>query len=278
MRVPDGLRGTIVTVAGGRRPARHLLQFGAISAERRPIARRSSPAITESTDQRRHHGGRCAAPPTTRTNARTTAGSSSASRIRGCASPSSTEARRAPSKPPGCRSRRCRRRTSRSCGGHYRGVASGRLRSCLRAPRPRLSSRRCLRVCAGLPGDYVGEEALPGPVRSSAIREPSRRGTQSSAERASVDAGDSVVVVGRRSGTRHGQRGADVEHRVEPSAHVRDGKVVRDAGSSTTEPRPSKPPGCRSRRCRRRTSSLLNPRVRSGRPRTARDLGREEPP
>ena len=31
-------------------------------------------------------------------------------------------------------------------------------------------------------------------------------------------------------------------------------------------------------RCRRRTSSLLNPPVRSGRPRTARDLGPEEPP
>ena len=31
-------------------------------------------------------------------------------------------------------------------------------------------------------------------------------------------------------------------------------------------------------RCRRRTSSLLNSPVRSGRPRTARDLGPEEPP
>ena len=41
-------------------------------------------------------------------SASATAGSSSASRIRGCASPTSTEARRASSKPKGCRSRRVR--------------------------------------------------------------------------------------------------------------------------------------------------------------------------
>ena len=83
--------------------SRHLLFSGPILADRRPtvlrlVARTTTDPLSAATLRWSMH--RCRPQ---RTNARVTAGSSSASRIRGCASPSSSAARRRG--PPGCRSR-----------------------------------------------------------------------------------------------------------------------------------------------------------------------------
>ena len=65
--------------------------------------------------------------------------------------------------------------------------------------------------------------------------------------------GRTVLMLLRATGT---ARYTEIEIELEWAAiwTVRGGKVLTAPGATWTGPRPSKPPGCRSRRCRRRTS------------------------
>ena len=66
-----------------------------------------------------------------------------------------------------------------------------------------------------------------------------------------IDAGDAVIVVARLTARGRGS-GAEITNRIVLMYGLRDGKMTY-LDAYRTKRKPSKPPGCRSRRCRRRT-------------------------
>ena len=113
------------------------------------------------------------------------------------------------------------------------------------------------------PGDRVRRSrrgrGAGNPTRPCRVQQSGReglRGVGDLADRSRSEfttLGDQVAVVLRVPGTRARERRRGGGPRVVRCGRFRDGKVVRDTPGSTNRQTPSKPPGCRSRRCRRRT-------------------------
>ena len=150
-----------------------------------------------------------------------------------------------PSKPPGCRSRRCRRRTSSLFGAQtmvfrpgHRDVLPGGSQL---GP---WSSRLWVGRCCGVPGRRS--------PRTRGRREFAQRWMEASSGSRCGDLGDRVVALAALQHPRQGKRGAD---RAGVLRRLRGGEREgrSNTGTISTATRPSKPPGCRSRRCRRRT-------------------------
>ena len=158
---------------------------------------------------------------------------------------SSSTATPTPSKPPGCRSRRCRRRTWRSCERPTMPSTRGHGRASQDAAptSPGHSDRRSVRRRPSELGQVaklsrqVAQLRVVGRLRGFEPR-------SSSSRRHVVARHDPVIGGPRRDEIRLRE--------CLPSWTVRDGQVVR-IEPSTDRRKPSKPPGCRSRRCRRRT-------------------------
>ena len=143
-----------------------------------------------------------------------------------------------PSKPPGCRSRRCRRRTSGSCGG-LRRLEPGRLRGSLAARDPELGIHRSRSLVD--PRIYRGTQEVEhfwNDWKSAWA------GTRWEIDEY-IDAGHDVIVIGRFYG-RGAESGASVEANVSQLMTVRNGRLVRGV-LFQAESTPSKPPGCGSR-------------------------------
>ena len=70
-----------------------------------------------------------------------------------------------------------------------------------------------------------------------------------------IDAGEHVVMP--FTNRLRGRDGIEVQARGTWLGTIRDGLIVRISPLSGASGRPSKPPGCRSRRCRRRTSRFV---------------------
>ena len=158
-----------------------------------------------------------------------------------------------PSKPPGCRSRRCRRRTWRSCA------------RAIEALEPRATSTPASETARSRVDAIAGRLAWTGAV-----------------SRPRGECSDLLDRVRRRLGadTRRAPRSFDRRGRARcarvahvPRArrraaasrldaicgrlHVPRRQDRADRSTSETRRKPSKPPGCRSRRCRRRTWKMV---------------------
>ena len=161
-----------------------------------------------------------------------------------------------PSKPPGCRSRRCRRRTWRSSGGGWKPWSIARTpptsddlsfldeRDRLRGQHPSRPRRRDLPRARGVP-------RRRGLGRSS-------RGRTSKAPRSSGYGTPEMTVRELSPGSRVRGKGSGIEVGAPLCVPV---DVPGGQGDLSASPicdpgrMPSKPPGCRSRRCWRRESS-----------------------
>ena len=155
-----------------------------------------------------------------------------------------------PSKPPGCRSRRCRRRTSRSFRRGYEAVNCGDVDGLARGYRPRLELT-CL-IADGRRPDLPGHEGQDGAGRSRARLGDCRASLTTFASgdtRGRTDLADGIARSGRRGATW-------VWHVV----RFRDGKAIVRGNSSGPRRKPSKPPGCRSIRIAALDEKRCSPR------------------
>ena len=171
-----------------------------------------------------------------------------------------------PSKPPGCRSRRCRRRTWRSCGAAIDAFNRRDLRRLAgRVSTPRSSSTAAYEAASS------GE-----PIAATRGRELLRswledvRGRSRSRSQEFVDVGDRVVIVGIAPSRARGRAAAStIELHVAAAGRSATARSSRSRRFREPRPKPSKPPGCGSRRCRRRTWRSCE-RLRAVRPRRFR--------
>ena len=149
-----------------------------------------------------------------------------------------------PSKPPGFRSRRCRRRTWRSCGGLLDSFAGAIMRQ--RSPessRDRVGRRRQRAPIRKAGSGLSRASRRPGLLRDMALGNgrTSRRRTRSSSISAMTVVGEGHQQ--RRGKTSGIELGRSVERR-RPFAE-RKGRTVERCIATATKP--SKPPGCGSR-------------------------------
>ena len=159
-----------------------------------------------------------------------------------------------PSKPPGCRSRRCRRRTWRSSGACTRPSTDGDLRHvALDYFDPEVvmdASAPSCRWTYGLPRPRGDRRRFLAEWIDDLGRFP-RRG-----RRGASTLGDRVVAGSAPSAGRARAAGSTLDERLRYRLYgCETARSLAWTRLSTTRPRPSKPPGCRSRRCRRRTWS-----------------------
>ena len=148
-----------------------------------------------------------------------------------------------PSKPWAFRSRRCRRRTWRSCGGARR-LGSGRLQG-----RPRAVRAGFLRTSPPRRSSPASAPAVPrGPRQRSATSSRLRRTTASRPASSSTVA-TRCCVVARQKGTAKGEP-YQLDQLFAFVWTVQGGRRTRPRSGSSPDraPKPSKPPGCGSSR------------------------------
>ena len=182
----------------------------------------------------------------------------------------STPSQPKPSKPWGCRSRRCRRRTWRSCARCYCAARRERASSCSEPTLEVLWERgRCPCTPIGL----AGCSGVDGGLREAAMAVTASLGVEEGCAVTMDDRPDGIGRASASSVTRgRGDRGRPGTSAASARRHSRlfhaliefRYAVVRASSTamahdrsrqsaSIEAPRPSKPWGCRSRRCRRRT-------------------------